>query len=365
MILRTKTLALAITTAFFATNTFAQKVADKDYGKVITMYGDGTPGNANGPNREDVRFNAPLGLTFDKAGNIYIVEDGAKGVRKITPKGEVSLFAGSDSKQRALTDGKGTAARFNIPLAIATHPKTGDFYIGDNNRIRKITADGTVTTFAGDKGGKPGNANGAPEASSFGYITGIAIDKDGNIYVTERGTHAIRKYTAATNEFSTLAGGTIGYADGNGEEAQFKNPTNLVVDEQGNVFVTDRGNARIRKITPDGTVSTFAGSGAAADVDGKGTAASVKDPFGIAIKGTDLFINGYFSNKIRKIDAEGNVTTLAGSGVAGLEDGIGTAAKLNQLTGMAIGPDGNLYFTERVGTLRSIVLEASKKKGKK
>ncbi|WP_293300331.1 DUF839 domain-containing protein [Pedobacter sp. UBA4863] len=370
MILKTlktnKTFFFALATAgLFATTVHAQKATDKDYGKVVTLFGDGTPGNSNGPSKSDVKFNAPLDLAVDKSGNIYIAEDGSKGIRKISAKGEVSLFAGSSNKQRGLQDGKGSDARFISVLSLAIHPKTGEFYLADNNRIRKITPNGEVSTFAGNKDGKPGNTNGIPNETSFSYITGITIDKDGNIYTTERGNNAVRKYTAATGLFTTLAGGTSGYADGKGTDAQFKNPTNIVVDEQGNLFVTDRGNLRIRKITPDGTVTTFAGSPTPADVDGKGTDASFNDPFGITIKGTDLYVSGYNGRKIRKIDAEGNVTTIAGDGTFGLVDGVGTAAKFNQITGLAIGTDGNLYLTERVATLRMVFIGNEKKKGKK
>lgn len=349
-----KTLLVTVVSAA-SFNASAQKAPE--LGKTTTLYGNGTPGNANGPSAKDVRFNAPIGLTFDKKGNLFIAEDGAKGIRKITPAGEVSLFAGSNSGERGLTDGKGEEARFTTLLDVAVHPKTGDIYAVDGNRIRKITPQGEVSTFAGAGSNTPGNAEGAPSAARFNYLAGIAFDKEGNIYVADRGNHAIRKYTTSTGLFSTLAGGTQGYEDGKGAEAKFKAPSQLTLDDAGNIYVTDRGNFRIRKITAAGVVTTLAGNGTPVSTDGKATEAGFNDAFGIVFKAGNVFVSEYNGRKVRQIDAKGNVTTLAGDGTVGLVDGAGNTAKFNQLAGLTIGTDGDLYGVERKGTARKISLK--------
>ncbi len=328
-----------------------------EIGKTTTLYGNGTPGNSNGPSAKDVRFNAPIGIAIDKSGNIYVAEDGAKDIRKITQKGEVSIFAGSGNGEKGLNDGNGEEARFTTLLDVAIHPKTGDIYAVDGNRVRKITPKGEVSTFAGAGSNTSGNADGAPSAVRFNYLAGIAFDKDGNFYLADRGNHSIRKYTASTGNFTTLAGGTQGYEDGKGTDAKFKAPSQLTLDEAGNIYVTDRGNFRIRKITPAGVVTTLAGNGTPVSVDGKGSEAGFNDAFGIAAKGENIFVSEYNGRKVRQIDAKGNVTTIAGDGAAGLVDGAGTTAKFNQLAGIAIGTDGDLYGVERRATVRKISLK--------
>ncbi|MNK10166.1 Serine/threonine-protein kinase PknD [compost metagenome] len=328
-----------------------------EIGKTTTLYGNGTPGNANGPSATDVRFNAPIGLAIDKNGTIYIAEDGAKGIRKITAAGQVSLLAGSNSGEKGLNDGNGEEARFTTLLDVAIHPKTGDIYVVDGNRIRKVTTQGEVSTFAGAGSNTPGNADGVPSAARFNYLAGIAFDKDGNFYLADRGNHSIRKYTASTSSFTTLAGGTQGYEDGKGASAKFKAPSQLALDEAGNIYVTDRGNFSIRKITPAGVVTTLAGNGTAVSTDGKGSEAGFNDAFGIAVKAGNIYVSEYNGRKVRQIDAKGNVTTIAGNGAAGLTDGAGNTAKFNQLAGIVVGPDGDLYGVERRATVRKISLK--------
>ncbi|RZK69240.1 MAG: DUF839 domain-containing protein, partial [Pedobacter sp.] len=263
-----------------------------------------------------------------------------------------------------LEDGLGAASRFTTPLGIAVHPITGDIYVADANRIRKISPTGLVSTFAGAENNAVGYADGSPAAAKFNYLSDIAIDNDGNIYVADRNNNRIRKYTAATNTFTTIAGSSAGFADGNGTQALLKGPTQLAVDANGNVFVTDRGNFRIRKITNKGIVTTIAGNGSNVSSDGNSSAAGISDPFGIAVaQDGNIYVSEYNRHVIRKIDTKGNVSTLSGGAEFGLADGIGAKAKLKNPAGIIAAADGNLYFVERANaTVRTVLLSDSKTK---
>ncbi len=344
-------------------------------GNTITLAGNGSAGNPlvdgninNSANGVAIRFNACIGMTFDKDGNIYIAEDGAKCVRKITPAGDVSLLAGSNNATAGTADGTGSDARFNGVLGLAVHPITGDIYVTDQHRIRKITPAGVVTTFAGTT--TAGYIDGTPENARFRALNDISIDKDGNIYITDRDNNAVRKYTASTGLFTTLAGlggaaatTNRGYADGNGTAARFDTPVGIALDELGNIYVAERGSSnRIRKVTPLGEVSTIAGNGAAAAVDGLGAAAGFNAPWDLVVaKNGNIYVADYSGNRIRQITPDGNVTTIAGSAITDgtntvITDGVGANARVKQSAGIDIGPNGNLYFVERRGVLRTTII---------
>lgn len=332
---------------------------------ITTLYGDDVSGTTNGPTPSDVRFSAPMGIAIDDKGVIYLVEDGRKIIRRILTTGDirVSIFAGPDNAATGFTDGLGAAARFTTPLDAATHPITGDVYVTDGNRIRKITPDGDVTTFAGALNNTTGLVNGIPSAARFNYLAGIAIDKNGNIFVADRDNHCIRKYTAATNLFTTIAGTgggatpVSGYKDDLGTAALFKSPVRVALDENDNIYVADRSNFRIRKITPAGLVTTLAGDGTNVYKEGNGTSAGFVDPYGIAVsKNGDVYVGDYNGNRVRKITPNGDVSTVAGDGVAGLTDGLGSSAKVAQASGFRMGPNDNLYFLSRRGSIRMMVL---------
>ncbi|MNK10165.1 Levanase precursor [compost metagenome] len=332
-------------------------------GNTMTVAGKGENGYTNGV-KANARFSNPIDIAFDKNGNAYVTEDGTKCIRKISAFGDVTLFAGANNSKTGLEDGFGAAARFTTPLGIAVHPITGDIYVADANRIRKISPTGLVSTFAGAENNAVGYADGSPAHAKFNYLSDIAIDDDGNIYVADRNNNRIRKYTAATNTFTTIAGSSAGFADGNGAQAQFKGPTQLAVDANGNVFVSDRGNFRIRKITSKGVVTTIAGNGSNVSSDGNGNSAGMSDPFGIAVaQDGNIYVSEYNRHAIRKIDTKGNVSTLSGGAEFGLADGIGTKAKLKNPAGIIAAADGNLYFVERANaTVRTVLLSDSKTK---
>ncbi len=332
---------------------------------VTTLYGDDVYGSTNGPLTSDVRFAYPLGFTMDNDGVIYVSEDGRNYIRKISPTGDirVTVFAGASNGAEGIIDGVGNDARFKVPLDITMHPITGDIYVVDEHRVRRVTKDADVYTFAGSLANTVGFTNGTPAETTFDDVTGIAIAKNGDMYFVDRDNHAIRKYIAAENRFITFAGGgtgvagVSGYVDAQGTNARFKSPVRVALDKDENVIVVDRSNYCIRKITPDGTVSTIAGSTARGYRPGNGTSAGFQDPFGVAIdpNNGDIYIGDYAGNRIRKIVVNGDVIDVIGDGTAGLVDGVANVAKVDQVSGMMFGPNGMLHWVSRRGSLRTLI----------
>ncbi len=287
-------------------------------------------------------FNRPEGLTVDNSGNVYVADEANSLIKKITPGGIVTTFAGSGIASFA--DGTGTGAFFHNPADVVVDA-AGNLYVADanNHRIRKITPARVVTTIAGD--GTVGHADGTGTAATFRLPSGIAIDAAGNLYVADSGNSLIRKISTL-GVVTTLAGtGTTGNADGTGTAASFNGPIGIAVDAAGNVYVADSYNNLIRKITTAGVVTTLAGSGAQGDADGTGTAASFKDPIGMRIDADgNLYITDAQNNKIRKITPAGVVTTVAGKLTLGAADGDLGTASFNTPFGIAIDANGNLYI---------------------
>jgi len=204
---------------------------------------------------------------------------------------------------------------------------SGNVYVGDevNHKIRKITSAGVVTTLAGS--GSSGSADGTGTLASFNNPYGVAVDLSGNVYVADKGNFLIRKITSG-GVVTTLAGsGSSGSANGTGTAASFNYPFGVAVDGSGNVYVGDYENHLIRKITSAGEVTTLAGSGSSGSANGTGTAASFSSPYDVAVDGSgNVYVADYYNHLIRKITSDGVVTTLAGSGSSGSANGTGTAA---------------------------------------
>jgi len=322
---------------------------------VSTLAGSGTRGYQDG-GAATARFNNPTRVAVDSSGNVYVADLRNNRIRKITQTGEVSTLAGSGTS--GADDGAAASAQFNPPAGVALD-SSGNVYVADNgnNRIRKITEDGgiwAVSTLAGS--GTAGYQDGTVAAARFDYPYGVALDSSGNVYVADTVNHRIRKITqtGGTWTVSTLAGsGARGYQDGGAATARFSRPTGVALDSSGNVYVADAVNHRIRKITEDGgtwTVSTLAGSGTAGYQDGGAATARFNWPYGVALDSSgNVYVADRYNNRIRKITQTGGtwaVSTLAGSGTAGYQDGGAAAAWFSDPTGVALDSSGDVYVAE-------------------
>jgi len=294
------------------------------------------------------RFNYPYGLAVDAAGNVYVGEVNNHIIRKITTAGVVTTLAGSAGLSGS-ADGTGAAARFNAPFGLAADA-AGNVYVADywNATIRKITPAGVVTTIAG-LAGHSGDVDGAGSAARFSGLTGLAIDGAGNLYATSSSSHTIRKITPA-GVVSTFAGtaGQSGDVNGVGAAARFSYPYGIACDDDGNLYVTEASGV-VRKVTPAGAVTTLAGTaGQTGSADGTGAAARFGGPIGVTVDGSgNVYVADSFNHTIRKISAAGEVTTIGGvSGHYGATDGTGSAALFDFPCGIAIDASGDLYIAD-------------------
>jgi hypothetical protein len=318
---------------------------------VSNFAGSGTFGFADGA-ANTAQFKYPTGLAVDVQGNVYVADPFSNRIRKITPTGTVSTFAGSGTP--GFVNGSAALAQFDWPYGVACDAQS-NVYVAElnGNRIRKITPSGDVSTFAGT--GTNGSVDGPGTVAQFSAPTGVACDANGNVYVADQGQNRIRKITPS-GFVSTLAGSTLGSNDGTGTAAKFWAPTGIACDAQGNVYVADKSNYRIRKITQAGVVTTLAGS-SAGFADGNGTAAQFNGPSGVACDAQgNVYVADNENHKIRKITPTGVVTTYAGS-VSGFANGDGTAAQFNAPYGIAV-DHGNVFVADYLNSrIRKIILQ--------
>ncbi|MBK8565415.1 MAG: gliding motility-associated C-terminal domain-containing protein [Saprospiraceae bacterium] len=318
-----------------------------------------TPGSNDGDALQ-ARFFFPHGIAADTLGHIFIADRDNHTIRLFDlNSGKVSTLAGK-AGQSGNVDGFGSAALFNEPWGICATPD-GVAYVADtkNNKIRKVTLDGQVTTFAGT--GNFGTSNGLPTASTFGNPTGIERDAEGILFVADHATHIIRKVDKLGN-VTTLAGKPYlpGDADGVGSDAEFWRPYGLCIDNDGNVLVADEWNNKIRKITPQGVVTTLAGNGINGSTNGDNAQASFNYPWDVTVDPDgNVYVGDGYNNTIRRIAPNGQVTTLAGTvQVEGTLDGLGTSASFKSVTSLAWSTsDKSIYLTDCYShTIRKITI---------
>ena len=292
------------------------------------------------------------GLAFNTAGTVlYAPLSQAYKVNQITLPSTVSLLAGSGVNGSA--DGAGSDAQFSQAFGVAIHPLTDDIYVADAayNVIKKITPAGVVSTYAGLSSTAVSTVDGAATTTARFYGPhGLAFDEVGNLYVSQSGSGAIRKISADGTTVSTIVQ--------NGTTTYFTNPWGLAYS-RGYLYVSEVSGHKISKVDVNsGVVTILAGNGTPGSADGIGTTASFNGPRGVAVDFEgNVFVADYSNHKIRKITAAGIVTTIAGSGTNVLTDGVGAAASFRSPAGLALDGIGNLYVGDAGSqTIRKVVL---------
>jgi YD repeat-containing protein len=325
---------------------------------VSTLAGSGVAGLTDG-NSTQAQFRNPAGIAAGANDSLYIADAGNHSIRKIAADGTVTTIAGNGTA--GFADGSATAARFNNPQGVAIDAN-GIVYVADtgNHRIRRIAADGAVTTLAGD--GTAGLTNGQGAQARFNAPQGIAADNSGGLYVADTGNNVVR-YISATGDVSTIAGdGTVGAGDA---PARFNSPVGVAFDGTTLfVYLADSSNHRIRRLTQGGSVITIAGAGRGF-ADGTATQARFADPSGIAIDGAGkLIVTEATNSLLRMVDvvkatsgAAGAVTTIAGTGERGLTNGAGNIARFNMPRGVVVMPSSAMIVADTGNNLlRKITL---------
>ena len=330
-------------------------------GIIGTVAGNGTPGNSgDGGIATNAELANPTRVALDAAGNLYIADTGNFLIRKVDASGTINTVAGDGAK--FLGVGPATSAWLSLPNGVAADA-SGNLYIADsgNNRVAKVTADGTISTVAGI--GTAGfSGDGGPAArAQFSGPTSVAVDAAGNLYIADQLNHCVRKVTPG-GAISTVAGNGQGGFSGDGgpaANAQLNFPRGVAVDPVGNLYIADFSNSRIRKVTSDGIISTVAGNGQPGSSGDGGLAlnAQLAYPAGVAFDAArNLYIadgplNGfgiaYYPSRIRKVDTEGTISTVAGMdyGFSG-DGGPATSAALCFPQGMAVDAAGNIYIAD-------------------
>ena len=326
-------------------------------GIITTVAGNGSSGfSGDGGPATSAKLSlfTSAGVAVDSAGNLYIGDSSNSRVRKVTPSGTITTVAGNGNPGFSGDGGPATSAQLTTPVGVAVDPAS-NLYIADfgGQRIRKVTPAGTITTVAGNGvQGFSGDDGPATSAKLFNP-TGVAVDVTGNIYIADYFNGRIRKVTPS-GIITTVAGtGVSGFSGDGGPatSARLDQAQCVAVDTMGNLYIADYLNQRIRKVTANGIITTVAGNGNAgfSGDTGLATNAQLAFPLGVAV---DIAGNLYFADsgnqRIRKVAVGGTITTVAGNGNTGFsgDGGVATSAQLNNPWGLAVDTAGNLYIAD-------------------
>lgn len=322
---------------------------------ITTIAGIGSGGfSGDGAAATAAKLTSPSGVTVDSAGNIYIADAGNNRIRKVNTSGGISTIAGTGTAGFSGDGSAALTAKLSGPSDVAID-RGGNIYIADygNNRIRKINAAGTISTYAGNGSAGYSGDGGAATAATLHSPYAITLDAGRNLYIADFANNRVRKVNTS-HIITTLAGnGTGGYiGDGMAATAtEISNPIGVAIDRAGNIYISDNGNNRIRKVDTSGTICTFAGTGGtgSAGDGGAATSATMNYPSGIvADGGGNLYISDYGNAKVRRVSASGVISTYAGNGSYAYygDGGAATAAALSVPYGLSVNGRGDLFIAD-------------------
>jgi sugar lactone lactonase YvrE len=325
-------------------------------GRITTRIGDGTEGfSGDGDLGTSARLNAPGGLASDAAGNIYIADSQNHRIRKVSPANIVTTVAGSGVAGFSGDRGPAVLAQLNNPLGVAVD-STGNVYIADegNNRIRRVDATGVITTIAGSGVAGFSGDGGQGALAALNHPQSVAVDRAGNVYIADTRNIRVRRI-GGDGLILTVAGtGQRGFAGDGGPatQAQMRAPHGLAVDPGGNLFIADHGNNEIRKVDSRGIITRSAGSAppVGSGEGGQATAAGLAHPRSVAAdrKG-NFYISDWNNNCVWKVTPQGIITTVAGTRAPGFsgDGGAGAAAQLTAPHGIAVDAAGVVYIADQ------------------
>lgn len=319
---------------------------DSRYRYVISSGGGTSTSNGAALTVAPAHFPMPTGIAVDGSGNLFITDGSTHTVQRANLTGGLTLLGGSTG-QTGAADGTGAAARFNQPAGAAV-AGDGSVAIGDsaNGLVRRITPSSVVSTLAGSSSAR-GNSDGAAGSATFGAPHGVAIDANGAVFVADATNHTIRRIAGGNVTTFAGAAGSAGTTDATGNAARFNDPQGVAIDSAGNLYVADAGNDTVRKISPAGSVTTFAGVGGISGYQ-DGASPLFNTPRGVAV-GSDgsVYVADTNNSVIRKISPSGAATTLAGlPGVSGMKDGTGNEAWFNKPRALAVDSNGNVFVAD-------------------
>ena len=324
-------------------------------GTITTVAGTGEFGfSGDDSPATQAEINSPYGVAADGAGNLYIADSGNDRIRKVDSTGTITTVAGTGEFGFSGDGGPATQAWVNSPDSVVVDG-AGSLYIShrNNNRVRKVDSTGTITTIAGTGERGFGGDGGPASQAQISSPTGVAVDGAGNLYIADSGNQRIRKVDS-TGTITTVAGtGEHGFGGDGGpaSQAQISSPTGVAVDGAGNLYIADAGNHRVRRVDSTGTITTVAGTGehGFGGDGGPASQAQISSPTGVAVDGAgNLYIADAGNHRVRRVDSTGTITTVAGTGEAGFGgDGApATQAGIDRLTGVAVDGAGNLYIAD-------------------
>jgi uncharacterized protein (TIGR03437 family) len=307
--------------------------------------GGGTLFNNGGP--AIGLFMAPKGVAADSAGNLYIADDAYSIVYKVTPSGAISIFAGTFNQGGYSGDGfPATTAQLDHPMGMAFDP-AGNLYIADwrNGRVRKVAADGIISTVAGGAATGANNRDGGQATSAdLGFVWDLAVDSAGNLYIVD--SLGVSKVAPDGTIALTVAGGGVTLGDGGPATSAFLyGPEGVAVDGAGNLYIADTLNNRIRKVS-NGIITTFAGGGSGAD-NGPASQAALSGPTGVAVDTSgNVYIADTNDQRVRVVTQGGTINTIAGNGQDGYsgDGGPATSANVANPSKFAFGARGVIYI---------------------
>lgn len=323
---------------------------------ISTVAGTGIAGNTgDGGAATAAQMDSPYGIAVDGTGNIYFADVTNRTVRKVSSSGTITSTAGNPLGVYPGDGGAATAASID-PYDVAVDG-SGNVFIADysNHRIRKVTPTGVISTIAGTGTSGATGIGGPATAAKLHFPIAVAVDAAGNLFIADRTNHMIKKVTATTGFLTVVAGTNVAGFSGDGGAAylaQLDQPLDIALDATGNLYVADYVNNRIRKIDVSGNISTFAGDGTPAHTGDGGPATAAQLDYPVAV-GTDALGNVYItegsSNKVRVVNASGIISTFAGNGTAGFsgDGGVATSAELNTNKGVASDASGNIYICDK------------------